>query len=540
MNNNNYCHGYDVMTRPNDTDLSGVQTQNQPHVADRLLSGSSNAAEQHYQLELYKGVRFLQSRWQSDSDTHAQGANADLAASGPSSNLSDSSINQRLLRMLQARQTQAHSELQQALPGSAGAAPTASILTDLSASSPPDIASSSVLATVELTDRFFDFLRTDDALPEPSKNLLSYLYAPVLKVALIDPLFFEGTEHPARLLLNSLAEASARWISPDGRSQYDMYRRINAVVLRLLAEFSHDVDLFADVLLDFRDEVQNLAHRQMLLEYRALNKAQGEETLRLARCRAYTEVQRRIQGRELPSTVLLLLLQPWSDYLVFILLRSGDASNVWHEALRVIDDLLRSLERKQVSLERQPLTEISAGQLVTGVSIRPLLERGLASIDYEPATKGRTLLDALQSLQAMAQQGREITPAPASMRRKLETMVATRAGIDTDADDTLTAEELAKFDILKQVELGAWLDTDDGQRLKIAWQSPGTQHYLLFDQKGCNVALVSVVQLARDRLAGKTKLVPCNSKLFFERALESIYQHMNADIAARTGGGSEQ
>src|SRR5690554_3243143 len=256
-NSNNYRHGHDVMTRPNDTDQPGVQPRSQPCASDRLLSGSSSAAEQHYQRELYKGIRFLQNRWQSGSGTHSQGVGADLATSSHDASLTDHQISQKLLQMLQARQVQAHYELQQTLPAGAETAPAVSILAggQQGALSPP------VLATIELTDRLFDWLRADDNLPDPCKNLLAHLYAPLLKVALIDPCFFEQTEHPARMLLNSLAEAGARWISPNGCSQYDMYGKINAIVLRLLAEFTHDVSLFADVLEGFSDEVQNLARR---------------------------------------------------------------------------------------------------------------------------------------------------------------------------------------------------------------------------------------------------------------------------------------
>ena len=542
------------MNRSHDTGRPGVQPRRQPCASDRLLSGSSSEAEQRYQLELYKGIRFLQSRWQSGSNPHSQGTAVDPATSIHGSDLSDHPSSQRLQRMLHARQAQDHHLLQQTLPGQALAAQTLSILAGFNANGQEDALRAPERATIGLTDRLFDWLRADDNLPEPSKNLLCYLYAPVLKVALIDPEFFERAEHPARMLINSLAEASARWISPGGHSQYDMYGKINVIVLHLLAEFTHDVCELADVLMAFRSDVQNLARRQSLLEHRALAKAQGEENLRIARRRVYAEVQQRTQGCKLSSSVLLLLLQAWSDYLVFVWLRSGGTSYAWHEALQVIDDLLHSLEPKQHSLEpaqhnREPQTfaEISSDRSVSHAKIMPLLERGLVSIDYEQA-KGRTLLDAIHMQQTMVQQGQDIAPAPASMRRKLETMVAEWAGFDTHVDaDTDGAlmpaaltEQLETLDALQCIELGAWLDAADGQRLKIAWLSPEAQHYVMLDQKGYRVTDAAAMQLARDLTAGNAKVVHRTSKPFFERALESIYQLFNAQLAARAGAGREQ
>lgn len=527
------------MTRPNDTGRTGVgpgvdstgspEHHNQTCAFDRLLSGASDEAEQRYQLELYKGIRFLQNRWQS-----APGSNSPTVANAAASVMADPNrgarpINQSLLRTLQIRQTQAHNELRKTVPGQAQAANTLSILADVNDSGLDDAPDVSSLVVIELTDRLFDYLLARDDLPELSKNLLTYLYAPLLKLALSDATFFERAEHPARMLLNSLVEASARWTSLNGDCQYDVYAKIYAIVVHLLAEFTHDTRVFADLHRDFNRDIQDLARRQALLEHRAVDKAQGEDTLRIARRRVYDEVQQRIQRRTLSSTVIFLLLQPWFDYLVFVFLRSGDSSSPWLQALQIIDELLYSLEPGQNSLEPLRAAKSSPDLSVSAAEILPMLERGLGAIDYDQ-TKGRTLLNAIQMQQTMAQQGREVAPAPASMRRKLEAIVAERTGIDA-----LAVDEEAGLDVLQRVDAGAWIDTDEGERLKLAWQSCATGDYLLLDQRGRKVALVSATQLGRDLLTGKVIMVHRDNKVFFERALESIYQNLNACVGGNGG-----
>ena len=80
--------------------------------------------------------------------------------------------------------------------------------------------------TIDLVGMLFEYMLSDDNLPDSIKALLSYLHTPFLKIAFIDKDFFEQTEHPARLLLNNMAEAGVKWVSNDGTCQYDIYDKI--------------------------------------------------------------------------------------------------------------------------------------------------------------------------------------------------------------------------------------------------------------------------------------------------------------------------
>src|SRR5690606_29899532 len=252
------------------------------------------------------------------------------------------------------------------------------------------------------------------------KALLSYLHTPFLKIAFIDKGFFEQPEHPARLLLNSLAEAGVRWVGNDGSEQHDIYARIKATVFRLLEEFKNDVRIFAELLLEFNAYTNNISRRQELMERRAMEKVQGEEKLREAKMQVNLEIRKRTDQRELPSAILLLLLQPWSDYMSFVLLRYGEESEGWRHALDVIDHLLWSIEPKTLQADKQRQIELH-------VPLMAAIERGFETIGYEQG-KGRKLIEAVISLQKLALQSRKAEPAPPPMRTKLESMAAEKAG----------------------------------------------------------------------------------------------------------------
>jgi hypothetical protein len=98
------------------------------------------------------------------------------------------------------------------------------------------------------------------------------------------------------------------------------------------------------------------------------------------------------------------------------------------------------------------------------------------------------------------------------------------------ADKPVSAEEAKIVDNLKMIEFGTWFEFEGGKRLKVAWYNKRTLHYMLVDQQGRQVAMSSGLELARDMIAGRTRIIAGSTKPFFERALENIYQTLNAQV----------
>ncbi|WP_051235020.1 DUF1631 family protein [Marinimicrobium agarilyticum] len=509
----------------------------QRRASDRLLSGMATPADTQYQAGLYNAIRLLQGHLtqQAAPAPNAGGASAPSAA-GASSVKPYS--NEQLVGVLENLQAQALTQSQALTSQNESGLITApqsiqkvsqQMLEQIAAESDdPGNVDPGDLDTIDLVGLLFEYMLSDDNLPDSVKALLSYLHTPFLKMAFIDKDFFEQTDHPARVLLNSLAEAGARWVSNDGTSQYDMYNKIKTTVFRLLAEFKNDVRLFAEVLLEFNAYTHNLARRQELMERRALEKVQGEEKLREAKQKVNDEVRKRTDNRELPSAVLLLLLQPWSDYLSFVILRYGEGSDSWRQCLKVMDELLWTLEPKTLEADKARQIEIQGGVLRA-------LQAGFDNIGYDQG-KGKKLLEAVASLQKMALQSRRPEPAPAPMRSKLESIAAEKAGQSRIKEEPVTEEEQKIVDNLKMIEFGTWFEYEGGRRLKVAWYNKRTLHYMLVDQQGRKVAMNSGLQLARDMIAGRARVIAGSTKPFFERALENIYQQLNA----KAGGESAE
>ncbi len=531
-----------------ETEGKNVMDESQPQrrASDRLLTGELSPGDVQYQSSLFGAIRVLQAHvnqhvagsipqaFTARQLLHASGmGNGDPAILNTPVQPAQVLNNEQLVDVLQNLQVQALSTTQQvmaanpnpinlnlvALPPQTGGDISVQMLQQIAAQSEDGAVTSTDMQTIDLVGMLFEYMLSDDHLPDSIKALLSYLHTPFLKIAFIDKGFFEQPEHPARILLNSLAEAGVRWVGNDGSEQHDIYAKIKATVFRLLAEFKNDVRIFAELLLEFNAYTNNVSRRQELMERRAMEKVQGEEKLREAKLQVNQEVRSRTDQRELPSAVLLLLLQPWSDYMSFVLLRYGDNSDSWRYSLEVIDQLLWSIEPKTLQIDKQRQIELH-------VPLMAALERGFETIGYEQG-KGRKLIEAVISLQKMALQSRKAEPAPAPMRTKLESMAAEKAGQMVAANDPVTPEEAKIVDSLKMIEFGTWFEFEGGKRLKVAWYNKKTQHYMLVDQQGRKVSLSAGLQLARDMIAGKAKIIIGSTKPFFERALENIYHTLN-------------
>lgn len=372
---------------------------------------------------------------------------------------------------------------------------------------------------IDLVGMLFEYMLNDENLPDSVKTLLSYLHTPFLKIAFLDKNFFEQDEHPARLLLNVLAEAGSRYVDHDGNSEFDMFEKIKHVVNQVLDSFENEVKVITELLLSFRAYVKQIQRKQELTEKRAKEKAKGEDKLRQAKLLVNEETRKRIDGKDLPSSMLLFLLQPWTDYLSFILLRYGQMSKSWEEGLLLVDNILWCCEPKKSPGDRDKQQRLYS-------SVIEQVRSGLDTIGFSK-DKTENLVDALSSVIKLAIENNTAEVASEPVREELERKAAEKAGVNASKDDRETPEEKDMVDKLKVIEFGTWLEFEGGRRLKIAWYNTRTTQYMLVNQMGKRVEMMKSLELARCMIARKVKVISGSSKPFFERALENILEKLN-------------
>ncbi len=214
--------------------------------------------------------------------------------------------------------------------------------------------------TVDLVGMLFDYINKSVKVESSAQSLLTRLQVPVLRVALSDKTFFTQREHPARMLLNTIAETGSRWMD-DEDADPSLAEKMQVVVDKVSSEFNGDVTLFRSLLTDLGSHMQLLAKRAEVAERRHVDAAKGREKLDMARDTARTAIERLLKRGNPTPLVRALLEQAWTDALALTILRQGEDSSAFHRRLAVADQLLRREPTADTPADRMLQQELDVG-----------------------------------------------------------------------------------------------------------------------------------------------------------------------------------
>ncbi|UTW06705.1 DUF1631 domain-containing protein [Pseudomonas benzenivorans] len=377
--------------------------------------------------------------------------------------------------------------------------------------------------TVDLVGMLFDFILDDDNLPDSCKTILSHLHTPYLKIALQDRALFTQHHHPARRLLNTMAQAGV--LHGGEGDERGLLAKLQWVVEQVIQDSSGDLRLFERLLEEFNEFTETLKHKVDLRERRAVEAAKGRDKLLGARQQALDVIDRSLHEREPPAIICNFLQQTWADVLVFTLLRHGEQSKEWKRASEVAEQLawsgtvLDGAERERLQALRVPLLED--------------LRKGLQQLGSYHENGIRRLLHDLVACQH-AVQARQ----PGLAAKLNPTLPASPLGAMLGEDAALVrrpakgsgpsprAQVLAKQ--LEHIEFGTWFEFKTGTQkrlLKLSWFSPTTHNYMFVDQSGQRAAIKPLAQLASEMEQGLVRILPQEAEApLVDRALSAIYR----------------
>lgn len=251
---------------------------------------------------------------------------------------------------------------------------------------------------LDLVFLLFESILAANDLPDVFKALISRLQIPVLKVALADPRFFDDAAHPARSLLNHLAEAAVGWSPQADEDSADLYRLIAGIVEEIVHDFDRDIALLRR--LDAR-LVAYLEQERRQAEAR-LSQALGGLASREQNRGAQEAVDRTITARmrahgRVPEPVAALIQDGWRQVLLAAYERGGEGGDEWRDALTTLERLLWSVQPKVEQDDRRELLRSIPGLLRT-------LRESLARLSYDPRRLSRSFKE-LQALHMVALRG---------------------------------------------------------------------------------------------------------------------------------------
>lgn len=247
--------------------------------------------------------------------------------------------------------------------------------------------------TIDIVAMIFDYVLGDHNLPDSMKALIGRLQIPVLKVAIFDKEFFAHRHHPARRLLDRLADAAAGW-----NANHDEDARLLAeserIIGRILDEFDDDVTVFARYLDEFEQFLSSEAQQARTQSEEVVKVISGREKLQLAKSAAAAEVSKRLQRQVCPIAIRRLFKQHLQELLVLHYMKWGTESAQWKNALKLMDALLWSIAPKKHAADREKLIAMLPRLL-------PMLSRGL-TLTALPKEEQDEIFAELSSLHAQS------------------------------------------------------------------------------------------------------------------------------------------
>ena len=380
--------------------------------------------------------------------------------------------------------------------------------------------------TFNLLDLLYGEIRREVRPEAPAADLLARLQVPLVRAALQDRGFFVREQHPARELLNSVAESGATWLAGD-ETDPQLQARLRQVVDRVLDAYDGNDAVFEEANQDIQNQYRALARKAETTERRHVEAARGKDRLDSAKQHAAQLIQASLAKHNPPRFQRALIEQAWSDVLTLTLLRQGTQSEEWKERT----EITRRIAELSDAGDEAPADTQLAGKV----------ESALLQIGYHQDEAGAIARHLAHT------QGDEAAPSRTELTARLKARMKPGGEASTahkPEPPPRTPEEDACHVQLRTLPFGTWFEfvrnqQGDVQRQRLSWFSLTTGNAMFVNQRGQKIGETTLDELARLMARGQARIVTEDQGRLIDRAwqatlkaLRSLAGMGTADVAA--------
>lgn len=372
--------------------------------------------------------------------------------------------------------------------------------------------------TFELLDLLYNEIEREVQHDAPAADMLVRLQVPVVQAALRDRNFFLRPQHPARDLLNTVAESGATWLGEDDVDPH-LVQRLHKAVETVVETYEGDEAVFEDANRDVQQHLQAAARKAELAERRQIEAARGKDRLEVAKQRAADTIESAMAEARPQKFVQALLSQAWADVLTLTQLRNGESSTEW------ADQLQTTLEIVAATTTSQPADPALATKI----------EKSLVQVGYhedEAAAISRRL--------SSAEEDETTSRTELTARLKARARLGGQGEVKKKVAQPRTPQEQECYDYLRTLPFGTWFEftrnqQGDVQRQRLSWFSPVTGNALFVNQRGQRVGEHSLDTLAHLMAKGQAQVVTEDRGRLIDRAWNATL----SALRSLTGRGGE-
>ena len=383
--------------------------------------------------------------------------------------------------------------------------------------------------TFELLGMLFGNLEEELRADAPATALVKRLQIPLLRVALKDSAFFVRSRHPARQLLDTVAESAARWL--DG-NDFDpqLLAPLQGAVSHVVEQYDDDIDVFSDCNARLQGHLQAQVRKAELLEKRHADAARGKEKLEVAKLRAAEVMTEVVGDQRLPHFSRALLNQSWADVLTLTLLRQGEGSEAWARQVEATRRIAEACTREDAPRDPELVVHI---------------ESALAQVGYH-GDEASVIAQRLTSNRADDADEDPASRTELAMKLKARTRLGEEADRRKPAPSPRTPEEEARYEQLRVLPFGTWIEFTTNQqgdvvRRRLSWYSLLTGNALFVNSRGQRVGEQSLDSVARLLAAGQARIVASGQARLVDRAWQAAMHALRsfAGLGERNGDDAE-
>jgi len=371
--------------------------------------------------------------------------------------------------------------------------------------------------TMDVIALLFDYIFRDPSIPEELRNLFGRLQVPILKAALLDRTFFSDRKHPARRLLDHLADAAIGATSvPEYRDAFADFA--TTVVDEVCRDFEIDVTVFDGADRKLQRFMEAERHRTDAALDPDVASALADERSHIDRAEVRARIRDRLAGLTLPFAVRAFAESTWTDYLTSLRKTHGAESTEVKLALQTMDDMLWSIVVKERTAQKARLTKMIPSLVMS-------LKRGSETMQV-PAERAKAFFDELYNLHIAA-----IKPKPE--------VVAAADGAPPEAaaaaDAKATVPPANVHDYVSEMVPGTWMrftNADGGtSNARLSWISPLRTKYIFTSRSRARAFIYAPEELAWELGAGRATLLVEPVPLF-DRAVSAALDSLAASKPA--------
>ncbi len=190
--------------------------------------------------------------------------------------------------------------------------------------------------TIDFIELIFDAIIEDDAISDTIKALLLRLQIPIIKASMLDPEFFIYDTHPARVLLDKIAEVGFGVTD----HQDEIYIKLDQIISIILNEYELQTSTFQYAL----DKLNEYIEKQEALAREKEEAAQKQVLREHARNTVLKALRAITAGKTLPESIHPLVLKRWPTLMFNHYLTNGKDNDEWITIIEALREIVASVQ----------------------------------------------------------------------------------------------------------------------------------------------------------------------------------------------------